>query len=64
MFLLFGLLLGMATEKGLTCYFWVIRATEKQIPPTPNSLFFGYYVDPLLPKEVFTMENQFFPKIP
>ena len=35
------------------------------LPPTPNAHFFsGYDVDPLLKKEVFTMENQVFQKMP
>ena len=36
------------------------------LPLTPYSktpLFSGYHVDPLLKKDVFTMENQVFPKI-
>ena len=34
------------------------------VPPLRYPFFSGYCVDPLLKKEVFTMENQLFPKIP
>ena len=33
-------------------------------PYTQYPLFLGYDVDPLLKKEVFTLKNQVFPKIP
>ena len=34
------------------------------IPPTPNTFFSGYHVDPLLKKEVFTLDNQVLQKTP
>ena len=33
-------------------------------PYTQYPFFLGYHVDPLLKKEVFTLKNQVFPKIP
>ena len=35
-----------------------------QVPPTPNTRFFWYDVDPLLKKQVFIIETQVSQKIP